>query len=494
MSGLDDSFTENSFGDLSYTFLEPVPNYLTCIICYCLLKKAVATDCCGKMLCDEHFPHTNRICPACRHTPLAVTRNKGIDNIVNDLKVFCLLREEGCQWEGHLCFEPNHRNTTCEYEVVSCTNSCGTDMQRRNMESHLVEDCPQREIKCEFCETVVTANELESHQESCPDYPLGCPHGCEVTLPRKEVEEHSTMCPEMTVPCPFAGAGCKGLVKNKDLADHVQVSVVEHLSLISAQNISLHDGQETLKQVQKNLQGELLQVTAENASLREELKTLRRDHAAMKQKNLDYQCQLHVMEARVDELSRDLRSTATQSKDLGGSVAHLKQSTESFWRSYLAQVSAISSDNLPIIYKYDDFQEDLDHDQSTYTPSFYTADSGYNLCLVTFPNGLKVEGWMSVTAIILPGDHDDELSWPNAGSLKVEILNQLGDFGHFSREIDFVRFPRKWKQRAHHDRRDDDCDGWGILKFISHHDLLVEVDGHRYVVDGVIYLRITRSA
>ena len=491
MSGLDDSFTENSFGDLSYKFREPVPNYLTCIICYGLLKEAVATDCCGKMLCDGHFPHTNRICPVCRLSPLAVTRNKGIDNIVNDLKVFCLLREEGCQWEGHLCFEPDHRNTTCEFEVVSCTNSCGTDMQRRNMESHLVEDCPQREVKCEFCETVVTANELESHHESCPDYPVGCPHGCEMTLPRKEVEEHSTTCPEMTVPCPFAGAGCKGLVKNKDLADHVQASVVEHLSLISAQNISLHDGQETLKQVQKNLQGELLQVTAENASLREELKILRRDHAAMKQKNLDYQFQLSV---RVDELSRDLRSTATQSKDLGGSVAQLKQSTESFWHSYLAQISAISSDNLPIIYKYDNFQEDLDHDQRTYTPSFYTTDGGYHLCLIAFPDGLKFGGEMSVTVLILPGDNDDELSWPIDGSLKVEILNQLGDFGHFSKKIDFARFPRKWKQRAHYDRRHDHSDGWGILQFISHHNLLEEIDGHRYVVDGTIYLRITRSA
>ena len=54
MTSLNDSFTENTFGDLSYTFLEPVPNYLTCIICYGLLKDAVATECCGKMFCYEH--------------------------------------------------------------------------------------------------------------------------------------------------------------------------------------------------------------------------------------------------------------------------------------------------------------------------------------------------------------------------------------------------------------------------------------------------------
>ena len=31
---------------------------------------------------------------------------------------------------------------------------------------------------------------------------------------------------------------------------------------------------------------------------------------------------------------------------------------------------------------------------------------------------------MSVTAFILTGDHNDELIWPMADSLKVEILNQ----------------------------------------------------------------------
>ena len=486
MTGLNDSFTENTFGDLSYTFLEPVPNYLTCIICYGLLKDAVATECCEKMFCYEHSSRTERVCPACRHTPLAVTRNKGIDSIVKDVKVFCLHREEGCQWKGHLCFEPDHRKRTCEYEVVSCTKGCGADMQRRLLETHLLEYCPEREVKCEFCEVIVTVAELESHQESCPDYPVGCPHGCELILPRNKVEEHSTVCPELPVPCPFAGAGCNKLLKNKDLDDHVQASVVEHLSLISAQNISLRDDQDALKQ-------ELLQVSAENASLREKLTILNRDYAEVKMENLDNQHELRLMKEKFGELSRDLCGTATQGKELGVTVAVLKQSTESFWRRYLAQVSRIPSDELPMIYRYDNFKIDLDRDSSKYSPSFYTNNGGYNLCLRIYPDGLKWGGWMSVTAIILPGDHDEELSWPFDGSLEVEILNQLGDCGHFSQEIDFARFPRKWKNRPWSDRRPDGC-GWGILKFINHHNLLEEVDGHRYVVGDAIYLRITQRA
>ena len=96
MASSDDSFTEceETFGDSSYTFLEAVPDYLMCIICYGVLKDAVATDCCEKMFCSEHSSLT-QTCPVCRHAPLTVVRNKDIDGIVKDLKVFCLHRKKG---------------------------------------------------------------------------------------------------------------------------------------------------------------------------------------------------------------------------------------------------------------------------------------------------------------------------------------------------------------------------------------------------------------
>ena len=88
------SSKEETFGGLLFTFTEPVPSYLTCIICYGVLKDAVATECCGKMFCYEHSSLT-RDCPACRHPLVTVVRNKVIDGIVKDLKVFCLNHKEG---------------------------------------------------------------------------------------------------------------------------------------------------------------------------------------------------------------------------------------------------------------------------------------------------------------------------------------------------------------------------------------------------------------
>ena len=499
MSAVDNSFTENTFGDLSYTFLEPVPNFLTCIICFGLLKDAVATDCCGKMFCTQHSSRTGDACPACRHTPLAVTRNKGIDSIVDDLKVFCQHHEEGCPWTGHLCFESNHRNTKCNYEMIFCNKGCGAGMQRKQMDTHLLKDCPRRQVKCDFCALSVIAAELKTHYESCLAFPVECPHGCELTLPRKEVEEHSSTCPEVHVPCPFAAAGCSHHVKNKDLATHVQASIMEHLSLVFAQNIALQkklatvgSQQEASEQAQKALQCELHEVSKENVSLREQLQSLEREHTAIKR---NIECELRLVNKRYDELNKDLCTLTTHGRELGESVAHLEQSAHSHWRTFLVQASTTRSEKLPMICRYGEVKEDMASNNGRYSPSFYISDRGYRLCLAWIPSGLSsTRGWMSVTVVILPGDHDRTLQWDMQGSLKVEVLNQSGDNDHYSKEIDFERFPRKYRERAQCDPRDSGAAGWGILRFISHRDLFEGCDGHRYVVDGAIYFRITGSS
>ena len=144
---------------------------------------------------------------------------------------------------------------------------------------------------------------------------------------------------------------------------------------------------------------------------------------------------------------------------------------------------------LPLIYKYSKFEQDSNNGESIYTPSFYTCDKGYHLCLSVHPDGLSVCDWMSVTVLVLPGAYDNNLQWPIKGSLTVEVLNQQGDYGHFNKEIYFGSFPRKWKERAQYDSRGSE-DGWGILRFMGQDDLFDDDDDdvYRYVFDGAIYL------
>ena len=164
-----------------------------------------------------------------------------------------------------------------------------------------------------------------------------------------------------------------------------------------------HD-QETSKQVHRNVQGELHRVSEENERLREELMLVKKDLAAVKHENLETQHELGLMMDQWGGMNRDICAVATQNKEFGRTVAQLKQVMTSFWCTYLKQVSATPSGKLPTIYRYGDFGFDLENDRGRYSPSFYTSFNGpgYNLCIKTFPDGLKWEGWMTVTYCCCP--------------------------------------------------------------------------------------------
>ena len=505
-----DSFTENTFGDLSYTFPEPVPNYLTCIICYGLLKDAVATECCEKMFCYKHSSSTAQVCPACRHTPLSVTRNKGIDSIVKDLKVFCLHREEGCQWNGHLCFEPKHRVVTCGYETVPCEKDCGVNLQRRFMPSHLTEECLLREVDCEFCDYKGTAAEVASHLEICPECLIACLHGCELQLPRKGLNDHSSTCLEAPVSCPFAGAGCKAMcLKRKDLAGHLETSIGAHLLLLASSNQRLIE--------------EVIELRKEKEEL---LERSRVESANLEKVNTELHqvtTELHQVKDKVDGMIQNARSNDVEgvrrqvvvsnecvavsvpdSRNFASDTSNSDYEEESsisdegdFWhvrgfnagrqgggRSWVEDIyDPASVWGFPLVLKYEDVTDDMATNRTWCSPQFYD-DEGYCMRLCVTPNGInQAKGrYVSVQIQIISGDNDDELWWPYQTELEVEILNPQGDHSHCMKTMDFESFPQDCVSQP--DGYSDN-EPWGILRFLNHNRL------HDYLWYHTMYFRIT---
>ena len=540
MAFLDDLFTENTFGDLSYTFLEPVPNYLTCIICYGLLKEAVATDCCEKMFCCEHSSRTEQICPACRHEPLSVSRNRGIDSIVKDLKVFCLKHKKGCQWSGHLCFEPEHRVVTCGYVSVPCEKECGVNVQRRFMKSHLTEDCRLREIDCEFCDFKGTAADVTVHLETCPEYPIICPHGCELQLPRKGLNDHSSTCNEAPVPCPFAGAGCDVMsVKRKELAGHLETSVGAHLLLLATSNQCLTEEVAELKKEREGLlersnreAASLEQVNAELQEVKAELQQLKMEvnqvkgevNRMIERKRPNNTASVtHVEVSKHAPVSRvsDHRlvklagflDDSSPSDDCGlsdngrlnsqdgweeeeessqssggcsmpfGRVFRVEQRS---WVEgiYNPRISVITEWGSPLIFKYQNVDADMRTD-NTWISRQFRDNEGYEMCLCVIPNGInQAKGrFVSVQMQIMAGDNDDRVEWPCNAELDVEILNPHGNYNHCRKTMDFTSFPHEcvcepmaWCN-----------DPWGILRFLNHNQL------QDYLWNDTLYFRISNT-
>lgn len=85
--------------------------------------------------------------------------------------------------------------------------------------------------KCEYCEMDVFRMELPRHLTVCPEYPEKC--SCGLQVPRKKLEDHKATCPDLLIPCErFAAHGCKEMVLRKDLAQHDDIFMVNHLTLV----------------------------------------------------------------------------------------------------------------------------------------------------------------------------------------------------------------------------------------------------------------------
>ena len=508
MATLNDSFTENTFGDLSYTFLDPVPNYLTCIICYGLLKEAVATDCCEKMYCYEHSSHTEQSCPACRHSPLSVSRNRGIDSIVKDLKVFCLKHRKGCPWSGHLCFEPKHRNTACGYMQVPCEKECGVKVERRFMTSHLTEECLLREVGCEFCDYKGIAANIALHLETCLEYPIVCPHGCELQLPRKGLNEHSSTCDEAPVPCPFAGAGCNKMpVKRKELAGHLETSVGAHLLLLASSNQHLTEEVVELKKEREDLlersradAASLEKVNVELQQVKTELQEVKMDLNQVKDRvnnvvekersneateELESECVAISVQhrfLRYDGKSNDSESDCPEVYIPWAQIRMRRSWVEDM---YDANVSTVLEWDSPIVIKYQIVADDISTD-STWTSPQFNDSEGYAMRLCVTPNGInQAKGrFVSVQMQMMPDEYDDVLEWPCNAKLDVEILNPQDDHSHCWKTMDFTSFPehcvcQPWLRSGN--------EPWGILRFLNHNQL------QDYLWNDTLYFRVTHA-
>jgi len=111
------------------------------------------------------------------------------------------------------------------------------------------------------------------------------------------------------------------------------------------------------------------------------------------------------------------------------------------------------------------------------SPSFYTH-GGYKINnLGVRPEATHVDVWMNIAK----GDYDDQLQWPRACTITIQLLNQLGDHNHFTKTVkgEFKR-PRIGMTQV-----------WNDEKFIAHSDLGYKADlNTQYLKDDCLQFKI----
>ena len=235
-------------------FVEPMPKEVQteCSICLSTLQEPYIVSCCGYRFCKKcinpTIPSLASVssCPLCKARSFQKMPDRQLERLLNQRKVYCTLKDEGCTWVGEMEKLQRHLKpsqmlflpskdapTLCEYIPIRC-NLC--KVLYRKQDDHM-SVCQMRQVSCDFCEDYKgTFQNRSLHYNVCPMFPVLCPNACDLdTFKRKDLEDHLDKdCPLQDMKCEYQDAGCEVSMLRKDMPKHLESYMKEHLALASA--------------------------------------------------------------------------------------------------------------------------------------------------------------------------------------------------------------------------------------------------------------------
>ena len=144
-----------------------------------------------------------------------------------------------------------------------------------------------------------------------------------------------------------------------------------------------------------------------------------------------------------------------------------------------------------------------DENKNWYSPSFYTHEGGYKMCIRVRPHGQdEGEGQcVSLYVHLMKGEYDEVLPWPFQGAVKIQLLNQEANHHHYTRiftfnkEITDSNATKKVLSGTPIQSGIASDVGHGSSRFIHHKDLKYNnVDDTEYLKDDTILIRVSEVA
>ena len=249
-------------------------------------------------------------------------------------------------------------------------------------------ECIERlKIRSNSCPTCKTENFFsypnKGLEQSLYDFEVYCSHkskGCEWRGELRELDKHLNSepptdkslegCPFTVIKCPLNHTGCEVKLLRREMKEHVNNDLLQHV----------------LKQtalVQK--------LTRDNESLTTHLQTADKERQQLKQSVIELQGKLEKLEG----------------------AQHIA--------SHTGQPIG------PVEFTMTNFEQHKNNEE-WYSPPFYTHPHGYKMCLCVYPNGFgSGKGtYFGVTVRLIRGEFDDHLKWPFRGNITYVLVDQEG--------------------------------------------------------------------
>ena len=428
-----------SVGDLKgydQEFLEPPPDDLLCLICLCVARDPQQISCCGKVFCkiclEEHKEHSSD-CPQCRKHIVSFPdkrSKRSPDRREHDI-IFCIL------------------NTIGERDILSLkvqcdntSNGCKWVGELRSLDEHLAScdltllPCPNKCLKGNNVVQLLR-KDMERHmKEECPRRQYKCPHCQEEGEYQERTTKHLNECPMKEVPCPKRR--CKIRIPRCDLSKH-------------------HE------------ECQFVKVPCKYSTIGCKEEVLRKD---LREHEGDSQ---HHFQLAVDSTHQQQITIRKQ------------QVTISKQERKLVQLQVREA---PMKYKYTLYDHHKAASEKIYSPAFYTSRGGYKMRISVNANGsgAGTGTHVSVYAHLMKGENDNHLPWPFTGTVTIELLNQMEDKNHYSRNFQFIPDSDTSQLVVNEEMNI----GYGFSRYISHTNL--EYDATRncqYLKDNCLYFNIS---
>lgn len=415
-------------GGYDYNFVASLSDGsdLVCKICHLPSQNPHLSSCCGHTFCKscvdglkgtEEFKSA---CPICRDSEFPVVLNKQMDRAVRSLRVYCTNEKEGCKWEGEINDIIEHLNG-CQYEGVECENSgCKSTVQRQHLKSHMEEDCPYRNVKCEYCDLIGYHRFImNEHIDECLKFPLPCPNGCEIeAVHREDLNKHREACPLQMIKCEYYDMGCESKILRKDLKDHNRKNVEEHLCIVKCELT--------------RTKGDLVKAQEDAATAEKKIvdfqEKLQNNTAETKLVDLQNKFLEHISDAE----AQGQKSIKKLEEQFYNAICQLHKNC-SPWRlklNALATMSASGVQVVPVVLKMKDYSKMKREKEWWYSDYFYSLDKGCKMRLSVVCTDDNADGYLSVQLSLVYDDSE----LPFKGSIK--LLNQIDDYEHHCATVD----------------------------------------------------------
>ena len=407
--------------------IDSVIDLFYCNKCNLVARRLTLTSCCGESYChaciaDIH--QQGKPCPECGEENFNIYEQLKYQKRIGALRAYCSMKERGYNWSGTLeqldtHLDPDQDN--CQYVDTKCPLNCHMTISKNKVEQHVAQECSKRPHVCQHCGFKATYEEVvDIHLPECKYVPLQCPNRCGVTCEREDMEDHMKMCRLEEVGCEFSGVGCDGRFIREDQEEHTRQNSQKHLTLTASlavetkeqlqqklldQDIKHKEEEEKLKKKLEEQEKKLVEQNEKLEKQEEKLKALKTEHKEEVEQKLTEQMKMleELFDSKLQCLEQKLLHNITKLSR----ILYIERTFE------MKNFSKEKAKN-----KYNDWK----------SPAMYTHLGGYKFCIGVDANGYSGGCGKSIHMEVwtMPGEYDDQLTWPASASFTIELNNQKG--------------------------------------------------------------------